>query len=43
MLWYRGMVVISTAHLHSTNPEVRLSAGSNPARGVSEIRDAEDL
>ena len=43
MLWYRGMVVISTAQLHSTNPEVRLCAGSDPARDVSEIRDGEDL
>ena len=38
-----GVVVISTAQLHSTKPEVRFCAGSNPARGVSEIRDGEDL
>ena len=38
-----GVVVITTAHLHSTNPELRFCAGSNPARGVSEIRNGEDL
>ena len=27
----------------STKSELRLCAGSNPARGVSEIRDGEDL
>ena len=40
---YRGVVVITTAQLHSTKPELRFCAGSNPARGVSEIRDGEDL
>ena len=39
----RGVVVITTAQLHSTKPEIRFCAGSNPARGVSEIRDGEDL
>ena len=38
-----GVVVIATAQLHSTKPELRFCAGSNPARGVSEIRDGEDL
>ena len=38
-----GVVVITTAQLHSTNPELRFCAGSNSARGVSEIRDGEDL
>ena len=38
-----GVVVITTAQLHSTKPELRLCAGSNPARGVSEIHDGEDL
>ena len=42
-LWCRGVVVITTAQLHSTKPEPRLYAGSNPARGVSEIPDGEDL
>ena len=37
--WRRGVVVITTAQLYST----RFCAGSNPARGVSEIRDGEDL
>ena len=42
-LWRRGVVVISTAQVHSTKPEFRFWAGSNPARCVSEIRDGEDL
>ena len=41
--WRRGVVVITTAQLHPSKPEPRLCAGSNPARGVSEIRDGEDL
>ena len=41
--WHRGVVVITTAKLHSSKPELRFCAGSNPARGVSEIRDGEDL
>ena len=37
--WRRRVVVITTAKLHSTKPELRFCAGSNPARGVSlEIR-----
>ena len=39
----RNVVVITTAQLHSTKPELRFCAGSNPAREVSEIRDGEDL
>ena len=35
--------VITTAKLHSTKPELRFCAGSSLARGVSEIRDGEDL
>ena len=41
--WYHGVVVITTAQLHSSKPELRFCAGSNPARGVSEIHDGEDL
>ena len=41
--WHRGVVVITTAQLHSTKPELRFCAGSNPARGVSGICDGEDL
>ena len=37
------LVVITTVQLHSTKPELRFCAGSNPARGVSEIRDGENL
>ena len=36
-------MVITTAELHATEPELRFCTGSNPARGVSEIRDGEDL
>ena len=39
----RGVVVITTAQLHQTNPELRFCTGSNPACGVSEIGDGEDL
>ena len=42
-LWRRGVVVITTAQLHSTNPELRFFAGSNPACGVSEIRNRDDI
>ena len=41
--WHRGVVVITTAQLHSTKLELRFWAGSNPVRGVSEIHDGEDL
>ena len=42
-MWGCGVVVITTAQDHSTKPELRFCAGSYPARGVSEIRDGEDL
>ena len=42
-LWRCGLVVITTAQLHSIKPELGFCAGSNSARGVSEIRDGEDL
>ena len=38
-----SVVVITTARLHSTMPELRFCADSNPARDVSDIRDGEDL
>ena len=41
--WRRDVVVITAAQLHSTKPELRLYAGSSSARGVSEIRNVEDL
>ena len=41
--WRRGVVVITTAQFHSTKPELRFCAGSNPARGMSEICNGEDL
>ena len=42
-LWPSGVVVITTAQLHSTKSELRFCADLNPARSMSEIRDAEDL
>ena len=36
-------VAITTAQLHSTKPELRFCASSNPARSVSEIRNGENL
>ena len=41
--WRRGVVVITAAQFNSSKPEIRLCTGLNPARGVSEIRDGEDL
>ena len=43
LFWRRGVVVITTAQLHSTKSELRFCAGSNPDRSVSEIHDGEDL
>ena len=37
------IVVITTAQLHSTKPELRFCIGSNPAHSMPEIRDGEDL
>ena len=37
------IMVITAAQLHSPKPELRFCAGSNSARGMSEIRDGEDL
>ena len=42
-LWRRGVVVITTEHLYWTKSELRLCAGSNSAREVSEIHGGEDL
>ena len=41
--WRHGVVVITTAQLHSTKPELRFCAVSNPVCDVSEIRHDEDL
>ena len=38
-----GVVVITTAQLHSTKSELRFCTGSNPACGMLEIHDGEDL
>ena len=42
-MWSRGVVVVTTAQFHSTMPELRFCAGSNPVCGMSEIQDGEDL
>ena len=36
-------MVITTAKLHSTTPELRFCAGSNPARNLQEIHDGDDI
>ena len=41
--WHCDVVVIITAQLHSTKPELRFCVGSNPACGVSKIHSGEDL
>ena len=38
-----GVVVITTAQLHSTKPELMFCAGSNPARSMQEAPNGEDL
>ena len=43
LLWRRSVVVITTAQLHSTKPEIRFCAGPSPASDVWEICDGEDL
>ena len=37
------VVVITTAQLNSKKPELSICTGSNPAGGMSEIHDGEDL
>ena len=41
--WHHEVVVITTAQLHSTKPELWFCTDSNPARGVSQICNSEDL
>ena len=43
VLWRCGVVVIITAQLRSIKSELWFCAGSNPARGVSEICNSENL
>ena len=38
VFWRRGVVVITTAQLHSTKLELRFCAGSNPARRFEMVR-----
>ena len=43
VLLCHGIVVITTAQLHSTKPELRFCTGSSPACSMSGIQDSEDL
>ena len=43
IFWRRGVLVITTAQLHSTKAGLRFCTGSNPAHSLLEIRDGEDL
>ena len=36
LFWCHAVVVVTTAQLHSTKPELRFWAGSNPACGMSD-------
>ena len=42
-LWRVGVAVLPVAQLHSVKPELKFCVGSDPTRGVSDIRDGEDL
>ena len=42
-LWLCGVAVITTARLNSTKPELKFCTGLNPAPGLSEICDNENL
>ena len=42
-MWHHGVVAITTEQLHSSNPEHRFCAGSNPTVSVSESCDGENL
>ena len=42
-LWCRGVVIITTAQLYSTKPELRFCTGSFLGRGMSDIHNGEDL
>ena len=42
-LWRGGVAVFTATQLYSIKPELRFCAGSNPTRGVSDIRDGEEL
>ena len=41
--FYIFTLLITTAQLHLTKPELRFCAGSNPACGMAEIHDGEDF
>ena len=41
--WRCGVVAITTGQLQSTKSELKFCADSNPAHGMSEIHNGEDL
>ena len=43
MVWRLGVVVITTVQLHLTKSQLRFCTSSNPAHGLSDIRDCENL
>ena len=43
LVWFCGVVIITTAQLHSIKPELRFCTGSNPACEMLEVRDGEDF
>ena len=42
-IWRRSAVVITTAQIHSAKPKLKFCAGLNPASGMSESCDDDDL
>ena len=42
-MWCSGVVVITSAQIHSTKPKLRSCAGSGSAGGMSEICDSQNL
>ena len=42
-MWRSGVALITTAQLHSKKSLLKFCAGSNPARGVSEVCDGANL
>ena len=43
LLWRRGVVFITTAQIHSANPEITFCVGSYPACRMSKIHNGENL
>lgn len=43
VVWYQGVVVITTTYSHSTNAELKFCTGSNPSCSMLEIGDGENI